>query len=427
MKDLNFSYKNSWFWVLFVVFFSSGFVFFKVPFEFYFHYIIIIFLTPLYFFKYGFPKLVIQLFIVPLIVGIIHILLSNNLSFTFWKVFGGLLSVTLFFYYAIHHNNFNIRLVFKWYCKATYLLCLIAGIQIISFLLGIKSGYDFSWFLNKWSFVEGGIVGFRVNSLLSEPTYLATVLAPSVFISVKNLLSKQNFIFNKLESIIIILTSILTTSSIGYLGIIASFLLASNTIRIRYILIGLLISVFSFNMAYWYVPDFRNRVDAAKGLWIDKNFSLSNTNNSSFVLYNNLHIAKENLINYPLFGTGLGSHETAFKKHTLTKTVIKYDFEFNIKDGNSLFVRLSTETGLVGLFFVFLLIYKGFIYKVKYDDEDLRLNSMISQSLFILFILVLVRQGNYMLNGLPMLFLIYYYNFIEYKTTVEKKYLLINP
>ena len=196
--------------------------------------------------------------------------------------------------------------------------------------------------------------------------------------------------------------------------------MASNTIRIRYIVIGLFISVFSFNMAYWYVPDFRNRVDAAKGLWINKNFSLSNTNNSSFVLYNNLHIAKENIIDYPLFGTGLGSHETAFKKHTLTKTVIKYDFEFNIKDGNSLFVRLCTETGLIGLFFVFILIFKGFIYKVKYDDEDLRLNSIISQALFILLILVLIRQGNYMLNGLPLMFLIYYYNFKQYEEKILK-------
>ena len=50
----------------------------------------------------------------------------------------------------------------------------------------------------------------------------------------------------------------------------------------------------------------------------------------------------------------MGSHETAFKKYTLTKSLIQYDFEFNIKDGNSLFVRLCTETGLVGLGFILL-------------------------------------------------------------------------
>ena len=54
---------------------------------------------------------------------------------------------------------------------------------------------------------------------------------------------------------------------------------------------------------------------------------------------------KENL-RHLFFGTGLGSHETAFKKFTLTKTLLPYDLEFNIKDGNSLFIRLCTETGL---------------------------------------------------------------------------------
>ena len=168
------------------------------------------------------------------------------------------------------------------------------------------------------------------------------------------------------------------------------------------------------------VSDFRNRVNSAKGLWIEKDFNINNTNNSSFVLYNNLHIAKENLSNHPFFGTGLGSHETAFKKYTLTKSLIKYDFEFNIKDGNSLFVRLCTETGLIGLGFILLLLVKGFIYKVNYDNNDLFYHHLISQAIFILLVLVLIRQGNYMLNGLPLLFLMYFFNFIQYKEKINK-------
>jgi hypothetical protein len=293
-------------------------------------------------------------------------------------------------------------------------LCLIAIFQIISFYVGFDKGYDFSWFLNKWGFVKGGILGFRVNSILPEPTYLAAVLAPSVFISFKNLFSKTNFIFSNFQSFTIILISILTTSSIGYLGILLSFLLVTKTIRLRYIIIGFIISIFGFNMAYNYVGDFKQRVDAARGLWINQDFDIYNTNNSSFVLYNNLHIAKENLDKFPFFGTGLGSHETAFKNHTLTKSLIQYDFEFNVKDGNSLFVRLCTETGLVGLLIVLWFVFKAFIFKSKYENEELEINLLISQSVFILLVLVLIRQGNYMLNGLPLMFLIYYYNYKEY-------------
>ncbi len=122
---------------------------------------------------------------------------------------------------------------------------------------------------------------------------------------------------------------------------------------------------------------------------------------------------------YPLFGTGLGSHETAFKKFTLTKSLIQYDFEFNIKDGNSLFVRLCTETGLSGLFFIFIIIFNGFIYKLDNNSEDLIQHKIISQALFIFIVLVLIRQGNYMLNGLPLMFLIYHFNKISYNEKIN--------
>ena len=44
---------------------------------------------------------------------------------------------------------------------------------------------------------------------------------------------------------------------------------------------------------------------------------------------------------------------------------------------------------------------------------------VVSQSIFVLLILVLIRQGNYMLNGLPLLFLLYYYNGVQYKNELS--------
>jgi hypothetical protein len=258
-----------------------------------------------------------------------------------------------------------------------------------------------------------------VNSILSEPTYLATVISPALYISIQNLFSKKSIIFSKTQSILIIVVSILTTSTIGYLGILISFILCTNTIRLRYVFFGALFSIIGFTIAYNNVSDFKSRANSAKGLWVDKDFGINNTNNSSFVLYNNLHIASENLMHYPIFGTGLGSHEKAFKNYSLTNYLIQYDFEFNIKDGNSLFVRLCTETGLLGVCFILFFVFKFFIYKTDNNDESLLEHKMVSQSLFVLLILVLIRQGNYMLNGLPMLFLLYYYNGRQYIEKIE--------
>ena len=394
-------------------------MFFKIPFEFYFYYIFVLILLPFFFVKYGVPKYLLQILALPFLVGLFYILTGENLPFTFLKVFGGVFITSLFFYGWIQHFKTDVQIIFKWYCYSCWVLVIIGIIQTFSFLVGFKYGYDFSWFLNKWGLVEGGVIGLRVNAILSEPTYLATALAPVIYVSIHNIISKSTYLFNKFQSMLILIIAILTTSSIGYLGILISILLCTQTIRIRYIFFGTIISVFAFNLAYNNVKDFRSRVDAAKGLWINDDYGITNTNNSSFVLFNNLHIAKENLKRHPIFGTGLGSHETAFKKFTLTKTLLPYDFEFNIKDGNSLFIRLCTETGLLGLGFILLILVRGFIYKVNSQNEDMLRHKIISQSLFVLLVLVLIRQGNYMLNGLPLLFLLYHYNGVQYKRAIN--------
>ena len=411
MLDVN---KNLFFLILFIILFGSGYVFFKSPFEFYFHYIFLFPLCAIFVFEIGVPKFYVKLFAIPLLIGLIHVALGNNNFFTFFKIFAGISISILFFYCLIEKFNFNTTKVFDIYCKACWLLCVIAIFQIASFIIGFESGYNFFRLLNKWGVVRGGIIGFRVNSILSEPTYLATSLSPAVYISIRNLIMKNTFFLTKFQSIVVIIISILTTSTIGYLGIIISIILSLEILRLRYIFIAITISLVGYSIAYNNVSDFSSRVNSAKGLWIEEDFNNENTNNSSFVLYNNLHIAKKNLMKYPLFGTGLGSHETAFKNFTLTKSLIQYDFEFNVKDGNSLFVRLCTETGVLGLFFIFIIIFNGFIYNPENNSEDLISYKIISQALFVFIILVLIRQGNYMLNGLPFMFLIYHFNKIAY-------------
>ena len=370
-------------------------------------------LIPFFSIKYGFPRMIFTLFFVPFAVGLVHVLLGNCDAFAFIKVFGGLFATFLFYNYVIFYYKFNLKKLFEFYVKFCLIISSIGLFQVVSFLFGFKYGYDFSWLFNKWGFVTGGIVGFRVNSILSEPSQLAIILSPALFISVRNLLHKENILLTKLQSLSIVLTTILTTSSVGFIGLLLCALLNTNSFRLRYILVGILIFMSSFYLAYNYVGDFKSRFDSAIGLWVYNDFSLQNTNNSSFVLYNNIQIAKENLLNNPLFGTGLGSHEDAFDKYTLTGKIIQYDFAFNKKDGNSLFVRLCTETGLIGVSFILFITIKCFIRKI--DNEKDVFFLIVSQSLFILIILTLIRQGNYMLNGLPLMFLIYYYNFIHYQ------------
>lgn len=399
--------------ILFVSLFSSSFIFFKYPFEFYFHYIIFIFLIPLFLLKFGFPRLVFNVLILPFFVGLINVLLGNYQLFDFIKVLGGLTATILFFYHFINYSNIKINTLFDLYIKFCYYISLVGFIQLISFRIGFFWGYDYSWLFNKWGVIKGGIIGIRINSILAEPSQLAIVISPAIYVAIRNLIRKESFILNKYQSILILIVLIFTTSTVGYFGFLLSLILVIEGFKLRYLAIGFLISLFLYQITYNNIYEFKSRVDSAFGLWIDNDFSILNTNNSSFVLYNNLHIAKENLIENPVFGTGIGSHEAAFKKHSLTGKVIQYDFAFNKKDGNSLFIRLCTETGLVGVVFIIIFTLKGFVYKP--NNETQIINLIISQSIFVLIILSFIRQGNYMLNGLPFLFLLYYYNFQTYK------------
>ena len=392
-----------------ITIFSSSFVFFKYPFEFYFHYLVFIVLIPILFLKVGIPKFLFYGSFAFIIIGLVNVSFLNNSLFNFIKIFLGLFVSIYFFLLHLYLKNFNVELYFKIYCKLCLLVSFIGVAQVISFLINFKYGFDYSWIFNKWGFIKGGIVGIRVNSILAEPSQLGIVLSPALFVSVRNLIRRKTLYFKRWQSLLIVLIVILTTSTIAYFGLLLVILINTKSFKLRYILVGLIISIFGFFLAYRNVNEFKLRVDAAKGLWLDENFDIVNTNNSSFVLYNNLHIAKQNLLKKPLFGTGLGSHEFAFKKYSLTKKLLNYNFEFNVKDGNSLLIRLCTETGLIGVILMISFCAKNLIVENEIS-EKLEIRYVISNAIFILIVLTLLRQGNYMLNGLPLMFLIYYYN-----------------
>jgi hypothetical protein len=398
--------------LIFLTMFTAAIVFFKSPFEFYFHYIIFLALLPLFMLKYRFPKLILQVMTIPFIVGIINVSIENADQFSFIKVFGGLLLTLLFYQYVMLYYDFNVKRLFRTYVKWCYWIALIGLVQQVSYVIGFTYGYDYSWLLNKWGITPGGILGIRLNSIISEPSGLAVVMMPAVYVALYNLLRKETFIINKKQSLIILLVLILTSSSTGLIGLIVAFMLASDTLNVRYIAIGVAISIGGGYAAYYNIDEFRSRVDTSIGLWIDDDFKLENTNSSSFVLYNNLHVAAENLKEHTLFGTGLGSHEIAYEKYSLTNTVVLYDFSFNTKDGNSMLIRLLSETGLLGAGFVLLILFRSFVHKNR--NSELNEYRIVSQGLFILIFVTLLRQGNYMLNGFPLIMLMYYYTKKEY-------------
>lgn len=402
------------------IFLGSSIIFFKEPFEGYFHYLIYIALLPFFIQRFGLPQVPFKLLMIPLVVGIFQILLKNNETFLFIKIWGGVLLSVSFYYYVIQYYQMDIERVFKIYLTWTYWTAIIAIIQFLAFKVNFALGYDYSFLLNKGGPVLGdGII--RVNSIYLEPSQLGIMLGPAAYIAAVNILRRKNFHYKMYQNIIILVALYLSRSSTGYLGLfLAIIVLGINYGYILYLLFFVFAAFFAAWGLYNSVPEFKERIDSSMGLWIEGDLSLKNVNSSSFVLYNNSHIAWENMKEHPLFGTGLGSHPVAYKKFTYTKNskIRLQGFEFNTADANSMFLRFMSETGLMGVVFIVFLIMQGF---VGYTGDDNDTSWMISGALLVIILLYLLRQGNYFLNGFPIFMWMYYYNKMNYLENLEEK------
>ncbi len=410
--------------LIFLTVFVNTYIFFKQPFEGHLYYLVFLTLLPLFMMKYGLPRNIVLILISLGVVGWLNVAFGKNSSFGFIKIWGGFILNLMFYYYVLKYYRFNLTQIFAIYLKVSFFIALIGFVQIVSKIVGFTPGYNFQWLFNKWGAIEGGFVGIRVNSIYSEPATLGTSMAPAAYIAMSNLIHKKEFVLTKLQSIAIVIIYLLSASSVAFVGLLIILFLVTDSLKFRYFLIGSTLAVVGGIILYSNSQDFKYRVDTSVALWWYKDYQIENTNSSSFVLYNNANVSYAAFLEAPLFGTGLGSYEKAFEKHTLTKTILNYDFEFNTADGNSLFFRMVVETGLIGIVLVFLVLIRGFISK-RDETDELLVHSLISQAIFVMIVLYLFRQGNYFLNGFVLFVLIYYFNWKQYEK--KKKELEMIP
>ncbi len=418
-EEISTQERNVTFLIFLAIFLGSSILLFLTPFEGYFHYVIYLLLLPFFVSRFGLPKTSFKILLIPLVVGIFQIALGNNEPFLFIKIWGGVLLSVSVYYYVMEYYELNVEKIFKIYLTWSYWAAIIALIQYISFKLNFKPGYDYGFLLNKGN-VSVSDTGIRLSSIFPEPSQLGIMLGPAAFVALFNLVRKKNYHYKIHQSIIILIALYLSRSSTGYLGLfLAVLILGLNFGYIFYVVVFFVLGYFAALGLYNTVDEFKVRVDNSTALWLYDDLAYENVNSSSFVLYNNAHIAWTNLKEHPIFGTGLGSHPVAYNKYSYTKSIVKVKgIEFNKQDANSMFFRLMSETGLFGLVFVFLLVFKCY---VGYNGDDEDNHWIISGAILIIILLYLLRQGNYFLNGFPFFVWLYYYNKLASQKRISEK------
>ncbi len=402
---------------IYISVFINSYIFFKDPFEFYIGYLIYLVLLPAFIGRHRPPFKLIGIFIILFISGLFNISIGNNTPQLFFKVFTGILLSYLFYYYVIVEFRFNLEQLFKWYLKGSYIVSVIGIIQFISFQLDFELGYNYSWIFNKWGLIKGGNFGLRVNSVFGEPTYLAATLSASFFVSVLNFVRKEVYFLTRFQSMVIILVYFLSFSGLGQVGVFLSIILLGISLGfLRYIFVIAPLGALLFSFLYSSSKDFSERFDSTVEIFTTEKFVLGKTHGSSFILYNNFVVATENFKSNFMFGSGVGSHPVAFEKFSTAKNIRVAGFSNNSADANSMLLRLLSETGLFGTLLFLYVTFKCYVRRnEQYDDY----HWILSNSILIMILLSLFRQGHYFLNGFPFFMIMYYYNYASYKSYIE--------
>ncbi len=410
-------FKKVTIFLIFASLYAFSYVFFKEPFEFYLAYFIFFLYFPFFFVKYGIPKWPVLIFLPLFVSGIMYCLTGDNTTQQFFKIFIGFFSSMMFYHFVVQAFDFDLKLLFKYYMTSAWIVTIIGVIQLISFSVGFKPGYNFLWIFNKWNPSPGGL-GIRISSVLSEPAYYAAVVAPAFFVSVYNVITRKLIFINKFQSWVIMIVYPLSFSSLGILAIFLTIIfLLLNMGFLKYSLVFLPVLMVIIQYSYKNVPEFRDRWDGTIEIYTTDNIYSYDIHGSSFVLYNNSHVAWQNFIRHPLMGTGLGSHPIAFDKYSLTNEIGAVQIDFNKMDANSMLLRLLSETGLYGVLLMIGVVLRCWVFKRSAVDEEVW---VMSNGLALIIIIYLIRQGHYFLNGFPLFLWLFYYLYI-YNRNVQRE------
>ncbi len=407
---------------------------YRIPFDFYVYYLIFIFSILHYIQSRKSLALLPRWFSISILLLISSTFLTTILTDTFAlgvvKQIIGLLFSSIAYYTFIVYNNYEVKKIFRMYIFIALFVSLEGLLEEILNLNGIHIN-------SKIRITDFGF--YRIFGIMGEPYFLAVVLLPALFYvftkttNFERVISKAN---NYVLFTVIGLCFVLTFSSAGVIGIGGIMLfwlydkrflsLTSWKLIFLPIFLGAILYSFSNITEEW--KEFNIKYTQTLGAFSNnstKKEDIEKLNTSSFALYSNFVIAKESFSRQPITGSGLGTHETNYKKYFSKffdeDFVIRYGI-FNTADANSLFVRLMSETGLLGLGLFFTFLIKNFLRRRGYDHPELRDYTLINQGIFILMIVRLVRTGNYFGNGFFLFFFLYYFSYkIVKKKLAEKR------
>lgn len=385
-----------------------------LPFDFYYYYpIFLLFLVSL-FLQAGRiaspPRWFITGTFIIFAAGLFITWYKSLIGFEFIKQVFGIVFTSLVYYNALYVLRFDIKKVFSYYLLFAFWVALHGVIDNLLHYTGVH--------LTKVNFAGPGL--YREYGIMGEPFYLAIALTPAVvyYLCYFNTTWRKA----KFRFLTLTLCYLLTYSSIAVLGFASGVFFSLyindffNARKSRMILLPVMIAPIIFLVSFLVnnISLINVRFYDTTSLFMSGEIQAKEagqSNSSTFALYSNYAIARDSFLESPLFGSGLGSHPLIYKetflKYFPSNYLLMYGAQ-NQQDANSKFLRLMSETGLVGLVLFMYAFIHFFAPKRKMINPALKELGAINYSIFVYIVLCLVRNGNYINVGFFFFFFIYY-------------------
>lgn len=308
----------------------------------------------------------------------------------------------------------SISEIFNVYWKVALAMALFGLVEVFLGLLNVSNVPLFFTFTKPWYCVLGVV---KLAALCREPSFLGYFLAPAVYLVLSNILSPETIdksfapLRKKWQGICICSAYLLTFSGVAYFGAFIMLVVIwwKKGVSLWKIMIPIVILI-TVTMAYTYVPDIHVRVDDTVAVFLgDSSGGLVNL--SSYTYYANYSVVKQSFINNYGLGSGLGSYQVMFDKYNIGAWGDSA-LALNREDANSAFFRILTELGVVGIVAAMWFLFR-FMPKKK------NTLTCYSSAIFCLFVMFLLRQGNYT-HGCSVLFICMYIKIWRESQLIDK-------
>lgn len=332
--------------------------------------------------------------------GIINIILTNCTASGLIKQILGI-SISFLTFYSILDEDADIKQFFYIYLKISVVMAGLIIAQQIAYLLHIKFIYDLSWLSNSLHTTYSEKL-YRASALMVEPAAFCEIMAPAMYVAIYTLVIQSKCFLKYWQAGIILVGYILAFSSVGYVGILFSLfsiLVIEKRITIKTMLIPI-ISVISFGILFWLVPDFRERVIDTIALLEGQTSIGKNVSSTTFVLHLKTSFTIF-LMTYGM-GSGIGSYSKMFFKASGDSYFYSNNV-FNIDDANSLLFRMMAELGIWGIVAIILFLKKYYAPFIKRNVEY----ELINKAVLCFLVLRLFRSGHYFNDAMFFFFILY--------------------